>query len=112
MSHYLSSMGCGDMNRYSEQQLLNFCVAQQGRFNPDAWSSFDAVAPEQKVCAMLLLAKSRWYGRQQEMQTLVNNWMPQQAGPLSELSKRAGFDAARFVKRLQDQLWSRTEPKR
>lgn len=100
------------MNRYSEQQLLNFCVAQHGRFSPEAWSSFDAVGPDQKACAILLLAKSRWYGRQQELQSLVDRWLPKQEGHLSELSQRAGFDASRFVKRLQGQLWSRTEPKR
>lgn len=100
------------MNRHTEQQLLNFCVAQHGRFNPEAWQNLEGVAPEQKACAMLLLANARWYGRLTELRDLVSQSIPHQVGRLSELSARAGFDAARFVKRLQSLLWLSTEPKR
>ncbi|MDE2592679.1 MAG: hypothetical protein KGL57_00465 [Burkholderiales bacterium] len=100
------------MNRHTEQQLLNFCVAQHGRFNPDAWRNLEGVAPEQKACAMLLLANARWYGRLTELRDLVSQSLPNQAGRLSELSARAGFNGALFVKRLQGLLWLSTEAKR
>ncbi|AWI52962.1 hypothetical protein DEH84_05620 [Aquabacterium olei] len=101
------------MNRHTEQQLLNFCAAQHGRFNAQAWDTLEGVSPEQKACAMLLLAHARWYGRQQEMQSLVGEpSRPQAAGRLSELASRAGFNCGRFAQRLQARLWSSTEPKR
>ncbi|MGE5451881.1 MAG: hypothetical protein ACM3VZ_08610 [Acidobacteriota bacterium] len=104
------------MNRHTEQQLLNFCVAQHGRFNPEAWQNLEGVAPEQKACAMLLLANARWYGRLSELRDLISQSLPNQGGNpasrLSELSARAGFNGARFVKRLQNLLWLSTEPKR
>jgi len=104
---------CRSMNRHTEQQLLNFCVAQHGRFNPQAWESLDSVSPDYKACAMLLLANARWYGREQEMRELVGApTRPQAAGRLSELASRAGFNCSRFAQRLQARLWSSTEPKR
>lgn len=100
------------MNRHTEQQLLNFCVAQHGRFNPDAWSNLEGVEPDQKACAMLLLSNARWYGRLSELRDLVSKSIPNQAGRLSELSIRAGFNPALFARRLQGQLWLSTEAKR
>lgn len=100
------------MNRHTEQQLLNFCVAQHGRFNAEAWQNLEGVAPEQKACAMLLLANARWYGRLAELRDLVSKSFPNQADRLSELSARAGFNGSLFVKRLQGLLWLSTESKR
>ncbi|MFZ4552204.1 MAG: hypothetical protein ACOYNB_10300 [Aquabacterium sp.] len=100
------------MNRYTEQQLLNFCVAQHGRFDPAAWQHVEGVTPEQKACAMLLLSNARWYGRLQEMRDLVGQSIPNQTGRLTELASRVGFNTGLFVQRLQSQLWLSTEPKR
>lgn len=100
------------MNRYTEQQLVNFCVAQHGRFDPDAWEQLKAVTPEQKACAMLLLANARWYGRQPEMRELVGCAIPHHTGRLSEIASRAGFNCGLFAQRLQSQLWQSTERKR
>jgi len=100
------------MNRYTEQQIVNFCVAQHGRFDPRAWQHVEGVSPEQKACAMLVLANARWYGRLHEMRDLVSQSIPDYAGRLSELASRVGFNTALFVQRLQAQLWMSTEPKR
>ncbi|MDE2075456.1 MAG: hypothetical protein KGI91_00085 [Burkholderiales bacterium] len=100
------------MNRHSEQQLLNFCLAQHGRFNPDAWRKQGVVAPDQTACAMLLLADARWYGRWRELQALMGQSQTAQAGRLTELSRRVGFNPRLFAQRLQALLWQSTEAKR
>lgn len=100
------------MNRYTEQQIVNFCVAQHDRFDPTAWQHLDGVSPEQKACAMLVLSNARWYGRLHEMRDLVRQSIPHHAGRLSELAARVGFNTTLFVQRLQAQLWMSTEPKR
>ncbi len=105
-------MFCPVMNRHTEQQLLNFCVAQHGRFNAEAWGQLEGVAPEQKACAMLLLANARWYGRLSELRDLVGKSLPSGEVELTKMSDRAGFNPARFAQRLQGLLWQSTESKR
>ena len=99
------------MNRHTEQQLLNFCVAQQGRFDAQAWKDLAGVTPEQKACALLVLADARWYGRPTEMKKLVSQFIPNQVDRLYDLSARSGFNCKLFVQRLQGLLWQRSELK-
>ncbi|HET8870258.1 MAG TPA: hypothetical protein VFM48_07420 [Aquabacterium sp.] len=100
------------MNRHTEQQLLNFCLAQHDRFNAEAWRAQKAVAPTPTVCAMLLLADARWYGRWRELRALVSQCLPGQSGRLTELSQQVGFNPRLFAQRLQGLLWQSTETKR
>jgi hypothetical protein len=100
------------MNRDTEQQLDNVGVTQHDRFDANAWQQIDGISPEQKACAMLLLANARWYGRLQELRDLVSQSMPAKVERLSELATKAGFNCGLFAQRLQAQLWQSTEPKR
>ncbi len=100
------------MNRQIEQQLLSFCTHQQGRFNPGAWAEFFQANPDEVACAAATLSRARWYGHVQDLQEFVSRQAPQVAASWPAAAQRCGFDGARFVNRLREQMWWRHEPKR
>jgi len=100
------------MNRQIEQKLLSFCTHQQAHFSPGAWAEFLRANPDEVACAAATLARARWYGHVQDLQEFVNRQVPQVAQALPAAAQRCGFEGARFVNRLREQMWRRHEPKR
>lgn len=102
------------MNKSVERQLLSFCAEQQADFNPSAWKDLQQKRPQETLCAMLMLSKARWYGRLQELGSLVQSTLPALPAPSQTalMAQQCGFDRVRFSERLREQMWFSQEPKR
>ncbi len=87
--------------RARDEQLLAFCVAQQGRIEREAW-----LAKKEPIyaAAARFLAEMDWYGDRATLLEIAESMAPAAGGLLSEIVKRTEFDCARFAHLLPHYL--------
>lgn len=89
------------MTREAESQLLDFCVAQRGAFDANAWACFNAVSEMELAATARYLAGVDWFGHQKTLARVADQLTTLN---FEELTQRADFDPGRFKGLLQARL--------
>lgn len=92
------------MNRVAEMALLDFCVRQKSRFQPQQWHEFAAVANHELAAAALFLAGVDWYGHRDALVAVAEHLQPGSVGRFSQLAKASAMDCGRFSSMLKARL--------
>ena len=94
------------MTRAADHTLLEFCVEQHTRCDPNAWRELPArgVPADTAAAAALFLSASaaRWYGHTENLRQAASLLAPGASFPA--LARHSRFDFARFGPMLRTRL--------